>query len=296
MLNIVLSVEKLNDLQICPLLYYYKHEAKKVPTRKADFLETGELIHEMLRIYYQSKIDKNVIPIATIIELGRNYAAKNLALKAEEVEVVIRDIKMYFEFYGVNESWLILGAEEPFAKELYIENDFRIILTGKTDLRVKTSRGSGPLALVDHKYEARFEEKLERDNQPIAYCWAFEINDFIYNRIGKQKSKKVEEKLLRPYISYAKYQINDWIESAIETARDLIRFYTTEKYPMRYHGCRVHGRKCTFYDVCNTTPDNRTYKLDSLFKDRERGSLMGDNSEKTSEGTVPSSEAIQEES
>ncbi len=275
MLNVLLSAEKLNDIQICPTLYNYKHELLKVPIRKPDYFEEGELMHEILRIYYSSKMTGEQLTFDQMLDSGRNFAAKG-NLTSESVEETIKDARMYLEFYKYSDSWEILGVEEPFAKELYSDEELRIVLIGKSDLIVKTNRGSGPIAVVDHKYESRFYEKLERDNQPLSYCWAFEARDFIYNRIGKQKTKKTEEKLLRPYFSFSEFQINDWKNSVIEIAHDLLRYYTKDVWPMRFHGCTIHGRRCTFYDVCNSTPDNRIYKLESLFRDKGKFSVMGD--------------------
>lgn len=295
MINLLLSTEKINDIQICPTLYNYKHELSITPLKKPDFYEEGELMHAILALYYQSKMEKNVISTENLINFGRNYAAKNLnTLTAEQVEVVMKHAKMYFDYYGNNESWEILGVEEPFAKELYANNQIKIIVVGKDDLRIKANRGNGPVVIVDHKYEARFDQKVERDNQPLAYCWAYEVRDFIYNRIGKHKGKdrKVEDNLQRPWLSYAQYQINDWVDSVIESAHDLLRYLSNNKFPMRIHGCNVHGRKCTFYDICNTTPDNREYKINSFFKNKDKFSVMGN---ETSKGTISSPEEIQEE-
>lgn len=282
MLNLVLSAEKLNDIQICPTLYHYKHELAQVPVQKPYYFEEGELMHLMLEMYYKLKMENNPIEINAIIDHSRNHATK-MNLKAEEVEKVIEDFRMYTDYYSESSSWEILGVEEPFAKEIYNDSTIRIVIIGKVDLRVKTNRGNGPTAIVDHKYEARFDQKLERENQPIAYCWAFEARDFIYNRIGKQKAKKTEEKLLRPYFSYSEYQINDWKNSVIDSANDILKYINDDYWPMKFHGCVVHGKKCTFYDVCNTTPDNRVYKLDSFFKDKTGFSVMS----KENDSNVP---------
>ena len=274
MINLVLSVEKLNDVSICPLLYYYKHELRKVSIVKPDYLEEGELMHEGLRIYYQSKIEKKPIDFTTISELARNYAAKNLKLSVVNIESTVKDMMMYFNYYGNKESWEIEAAEEPFAKVLYEDSNVTFIVNGKTDLRAKTMNGQGPRIIVDHKYEAQFREKSERDNQPLAYSWAYETSDFVYNRIGKQQSYTPEKRLQRPYFSYGKHQIEEWRESAIEAAFDILRYTQNSKFPMRFTGCRIHGNKCTFHDVCSTTPDNREYKLKSSFVDRENKTVM----------------------
>lgn len=274
MINLLLSNEKLNDFQVCPLLYYYKHELRKAPVVKAVFFEEGDLMHEILRLYYLDKMEGKNSPWHSFLDLGRNYAAKKLAIKSDVVETVIADAEMYFHFYAGNESWTIEGVEEPFAKELFSDGNIRVIVQGKSDLRIKISKG--PRAIVDHKYEARFKTKQERDNQPLCYSWAYETRDFIYNRIGKNRSAntKVEEKLLRPYLSYSDYQIDDWVQSAIDTAKEIITCYSANYWPMKYHGCTVEGNKCTFYEICNTTPNNREYKMNTFFKDREAHNVM----------------------
>lgn len=288
MINLVLSTEKLNDYQVCPWLYWLKHETRLTPIKKAVYFEEGELMHEILRMYYQDKIDRKNSPWHMFLDLGRNYAAKNLQLSSEEVESAIADARMYFEYYAGNESWEILGAEEPFAKILAEVGDFRIVVNGKSDLRVKTNHGKGELTIVDHKYEGRFNAKHERDNQPLCYSWAFETEQFIYNRIGKARSKntKVDDKLIRPVLNFAKYQIEDWKESVIKTAEEIIWRYQNNSFPQHYHGCTVGGNKCTFYDLCNTTANNREYKQSSLFKIREEKlNVMDGHNEKTSNKT-----------
>lgn len=272
MINILLSTEKINDLQTCPLLYYNKHELRQVPIQKATFLEAGDLIHDMLRIYYQSIIDKKEITLDQIIEYGRNHAAKTLAITAQEVEEVIDDFRLYYVKYARNETWQIDAAEEPFAKVLMETDELRIVVTGKIDLRVTTMNGRGPKALVDHKYEARFNQKPDRDNQPLCYAWAYEINDFIYNRIGKQKDES--KKFARPSFCYSPYQIRDWVESVIESTLELYKYYERGVFPRRYTGCNAHGFRCTFYDYCNTSPDNREYKLKTIYKNRGESKLM----------------------
>ena len=274
-MNIVLSVEKLNDLSICPRLYYYKHLLRKVPVRKADYLEAGELIHHGLQLYYNSIADGNKISLERLLDFTRNYAAEKLQLSVELIEATVKDLAMYYTYYtNLGENWVVESVEEPFAKVLYESSDLRVIVNGKIDLRVVVNGGRGPRVLIDHKYESQFREKLDRDNQPLAYCWAYEVRDWIYNRIGKQKTYTPEKRLLRPYINYSDSQIEEWKESTIELVSELVRYEKLNKWPGKYTGCSFHGLKCTFYDVCNTTPDNREYKLENLFMDKENKTVM----------------------
>jgi hypothetical protein len=277
MINLLLSTEKINDLNTCPLLYYNKHELKQAPSKKANFLEAGELIHEMLAFYYLGLIPNNPKPnLDNILTHGRNYAAKNLLLQAIEVEEVIKDFRLYHNHYSGSETWQIDAVEEPFAKLLYENAQIRIAVTGKVDLRITTNNGRGIPVVVDHKYEATFRQKFDRDNQALCYAWAYDVNDFVYNRIGKQKD--VSKKLARePYFCFSKYQIEDWKAATIETALDLYRYHEREVFPMRYTGCHANGYRCTFYDICNTSPDNREYKLKTTFNKRKEHILMGVN-------------------
>lgn len=274
MINLLLSVEKINDFETCPLLYCYKHETRITSLHKKPALETGDLMHVILAKVYTEIMQGKRPDYELIYDLARNHAAKTLDIKSEEVEETIKSAGEYFKYYGGAGTWEILGVEEPFAKELYTSEDLRIVITGKNDLRVRTMSGKGPIAIVDHKYEGRFEEKPERDNQPIAYCWAYEVSDFIYNRIGKQKSKKIEERLIRPYLSYAKYQIADWVDSVKEAAREILVCHERSKWPMKFKFCNFRNAKCDFYDICNTTPDNREYKIETEFKDRKQFKVM----------------------
>jgi hypothetical protein len=139
---------------------------------------------------------------------------------------------------------------------------------------VKTNHGNGPRIIVDHKYESQFRAKPDRNNQPLCYSWAFETRDFVYNRIGKQKSYKPDKRLRRDWFSYSEHQIEEWVDNAIFTCMELVRFSEMELWPCRYTGCSIHGKRCTYYEVCNTTPDNREYKLQQLFGDKAKFELM----------------------
>lgn len=275
MQNLVLSTEKINDIQTCPKLYNYKHNLRKTPNTKFAPLETGELMHYSLASYYEGLKDPSkTLSLESIISLTRNYAAEKLSIISEEVEQVIKDFRLYYNHYAHSETWQIDAVEEPFAKILWESNDLRVVVTGKIDLRVTTMNGKGPRALIDHKYEARFDQKPDRDNQPLCYAWAYGINDWMFNRIGKQKSTDPKDRLQRPYICYSQHQIDGWVESAIETALDIYRCYEREVFPARMIGCNYHKRRCDFYDVCNTSADNQEYKLNTMFKNRPDSTLM----------------------
>lgn len=274
MLNVVLSVMKINDFSICPRLYWYKYVLGQVPAEKPSFMDEGDIMHFGLNVYYEALAKGETPPPDTaIVEMMRNHATE-LSLEASLVESTCTDFLMHQNYYRGKETWKIEASEEPFAKILYQNKDVTIVLNGKTDIRVVTMGGNGPRALVDHKYLSQFREQSSRDNQPLAYCWAYEVNDFIFNRIGKQKSYSPDKRLQRPYINYSKFQIEEWKESAIEIALDIMKYEQMDNWPMRFTGCTLHGRKCTYHDVCNTTPDNRQYKLSEFITKESGRSVM----------------------
>lgn len=268
MINVVFSSHRINDAEVCPRLYYYKHELLKGPLKQPTYFEEGELLHYIFKLYYSDRMEKKDPNYELYYERGRNFATK-LSITSELVEETIEAAKMYFEFYPPQyETWEILGVEVPFARLLFENDQIRIIVTGTNDLIVRTNNGKGPVVIVDHKYLAQFRPMGDRANQPLTYCWATGIRDFLYNKIGKQKSYKPEQRLKRePYLNYGEHHIEEWRNSAIYAAMELVRCNETGVWPARFSSCRYQGKKCTFYDICNTTPSNRDYKLNTFFRD-----------------------------
>jgi len=270
--NIVLSPSKLNDFQICPRRYHYRYNLQLTPIEKKVWFEEGELMHEMLREFYTNNGDIGTVP--AIIDNARNYSAVKLKLTAENTEQVIRDFRMYVDHYAQFVSnWQVLAVEEPFAKVIWEKADLRVIINGKTDLRVMVS-GQIPM-LVDHKYESQFRAKPDRDNQPLCYAWAYGIVDWLYNRIGKQKSYKPQDRLKRESICYSAHQVNDWAESAIAAALEMFGYYERDYFPARFSGCQGEKYKCDFYNICNTSPDNREYVINTQFSNKPEHQVMG---------------------
>lgn len=282
MINIVLSVNKLDKYAICPTLGNYNSTLNLVPILgKSPGLDDGALMHRGLEIYYRDKIEKKGLTVSQIVELTRNYAAKELPSTTDEVETVCKDLSMYINHYNSDrESWVIEAVEEPFAKVLYESKDVTIVINGKIDLRVLSMNGKGPRILVDHKYEKRFYPKVDRTNQALTYSWAYETKDWIFNLIGKQESYTPEKRLSRVYFNYSSHQIEEWIENTIDLAFEIHKYELENKFPRRYSGCNLFNKKCYYYDVCNTTPDNREYKLRTQFITKvSTGKTVMDNDE-----------------
>ena len=264
-MNFLLSTSKINNASVCPRLFYFHDILEREPISKPAHLESGDLFHQMLEMHYNSKINND--SSINIIEASRNIAAKTLDLSGEDVEETIKLYKEYVGHYQY-ETWIPLAAEESFCKQLYASDDLNIFVEGKIDLRIETKAG-GSNAVVDHKKTGRDNTPPERDNQKLAYCWATGYRDFIINQCGTQKSKKIDDRMKRYYFHYDDHQIQEWIDSTIDLAMEILDRMASNKYPARYTGCIKYGYKCSFYDVCNSQQDLWEWKLKSEFKKKD---------------------------
>lgn len=267
MRNLVLSADKLSDITICPRRYWFKHELRKIPASKPKYLSEGELFHSILEYYYNDIMKERKQNNGFYIEIARNKAAEFSDLNIEESELLVKILIDYLNYYA-NESWKILGVEAPFAK-VFIEDekmDLRVIIRGKSDLVVDAS---GNKAIVDHKVVSQNRAIFGRNNQNLAYLWALDSRDFIINSIGKQKTLPSEKKFRREYFSYGEHQIEEWKESTMNSIFNLMRYNEMNYFPAHFTGCSLHGLRCAYYEVCESTPDNWEYKLASFVEKPE---------------------------
>lgn len=237
---------------------------------KPIYFVEGEFIHFILENYYKMKKD-NSLDLGLLIELSRQQALKT-SLTIESSESLIKLFEEYRQYYQ-NETWQVLGIEEPFAKVLYEDEklNLRIIVQGKIDLRVKLQETE---ILVDHKKISQNRTPVERNNQILTYCFATGARDFIINQIGTQKTLPPAKKFLRPYFNIVEHQLEEWAESTIYSAFEIVKCYERNYFPGRITGCNYQGHKCEFYDVCQSKQEDWQYKLEGSFQNHEDHDLM----------------------
>lgn len=231
---------------------------------------------------------------------GRILAAE-LSLDSQDVEEVISLYQEYAEFRR-NDFFQILAVEQAFAKVLYerpdtkcnkcqdgkvtilvssklgkidcteclgignLNDGVRIIIEGKIDLIGKTK---DELQFWDHKKVSRNEAMLVTDNQFSAYAWVGDGVSVVRNSIGTQTSLKPHEKFTRDTINYTKLWLEDWRMDAIFHGLNMLKAIEAGEnayYPKRFNACKTRYGTCRFYDICRTTPDNREYKMRTLFR------------------------------
>lgn len=269
--TVVVSVHKINDIELCSRIFRYNHILRIEPLEKPAYMEAGDIFHQCLDMHYRSKIGTKVMTHDEVVAAARAEVCK-MDLPVEDGEDAIKSYIEYREFYE-NEEWIPEASEAPFAKELYADDDVRIIVEGKIDLLVTVPRTQERIT-VDHKRSGRDTEPPDRDNQKLCYAWASERSTFVINFVGTQKSKKVAERLKRYQFQYSQHQIDEWKESAIYNVMEMLRHQKMDIWPARYSSCTKFGKKCTFYDVCNTTPDNKAYKIATTMKPKKAHDLF----------------------
>lgn len=269
--TLLISATKLDRIQQCEELFRYSYVKEITTIERKKEVEEGDLLHKLLQYYYvQKKQDPTYHPrIDDIVEIGRNYAT-NLSLPTQETEEMLNLFKDYILYYS-NETWKIEEVEVPFAVEILRDEEanIRIVLEGKIDLLV-TEEKTGVRLVVDHKRVSRNYTPYDRDNQKLAYCLASGRRDFIINQIGTQKSYNVDKRMQRYYFNYSEHQIEEFISNTIDWSLQILKVIDSDKkgyfVKRNYTACNRFNMKCQFYDVCNTTEDNKLYKLEQSFK------------------------------
>jgi hypothetical protein len=278
--NLILSVDKLNTFSVCPRKYFFNFVLSKEATTKPKYFLEGEFFHRCLEYYYKDKLKGRVQATPFYLEIAQNFAAEFEGLEYSDFEVLYKTLSQYLEYYA-NEDWKIEEVEAPFAKVLFEDEkaNLRVIIRGKSDLLITSNNGHGLKSTVDHKLLARFEEKTERDNQILAYSWAFDRRDFFLNKIGKQSSYPPEKKFVRDYFCISQANIDEWIEETIYTSLEIAKFYDKKFFPAKFTACTYRGMKCLYHSVCAMGRENWEYTLESNFNNRKDFDLMNSSNE-----------------
>lgn len=259
---ITMDSQILNSIQLCPRLVKLRFVEHLVPNIKADYFETGDLMHELLRIYYTQKkvgdpFNKCVDDALAVVPL---YTLK-MNLSEEDVEETVYQFKEYTNHYR-HESWRPLEIEQPFSKVMYNDNDLVIIYEGKIDLVVEANVPKLP---VDHKTSKRRSETSSLSNQFLGYCWAVDSRNIVIDKIGYQKSLKPGERFERPVISYTKERIEEWVQNTINWAKMLYFHIESDHWPMNLTSCDKFAG-CMYNKVCARDPEDRDRIILKEFK------------------------------
>lgn len=281
---VAVDSQKLNALQMCMRRYQYtfgkSFEALETPIQ----FDRGTLIHHALEFYYKARQVKhlwnsNNLTHADIIEQGvQNIREKSvdMQLDIQDVEEVVRVFTEYCQHYQ-SDGWdSITFVEETASKKLYEDENHIFMYEGKVDLGISLS--NMPLVIVDHKSFSRKSYTSDMSNQFKGYCWLFNIQNVIVNKIGfySQNTKvPVNERYYREVLSYTKERLDEWERNAIFWIRQGLAYIENDLYPMNETSCDKYSG-CSFRSVCQQNPgEDRETKLNEFFQIRERGWDIG---------------------
>lgn len=265
----VIDSQRLNLIQNCAYKYDLTFNQDLVPIEKAEPLERGGFLHDLIEFYYKAraKARQELIPLEKpkVIQQAIDNAepkAVEMSIPIEEVDVTIRVFKEYVEHYW-NEPHETLAVEQVGSKIMYEDAEFVLLYETKIDwiFRLK----GVPVMPADHKHSKRRGPVHPLSNQFIGYCWMLNVHNIMVNKIGFQTSLKPSEKFERPIISYTRPVIDAWVQNTIWWVK-MLRFHQKMKvWPQNFTSCDKYSG-CIFQEVCHTTPDARVYKIHQLFK------------------------------
>ena len=143
---------------------------------------------------------------------------------------------------------------------------------GRVDLVVKSSSG---MMIVDHKSESRDDGTQKSiSNKFMGYAYIGSQMGFSLivcaNRIGIQKTKAPQERFQRSFLSYTQPVLEEWRQSVIYWAKNIIKCENESYFPPRFVSCKW----CSFKSICETDPSLREWKLKS-FPQKEKYDLFG---------------------
>lgn len=275
---IVLSSSSLDTAQKCMRRFKFEKIDLLKPFSKSVALERGDLIHHMLEVFYQNRI--NLIQgentwsvsapqyaqmIQAAILAGRKHTI-SLALAPAEAEEAINAFKEY-AIFNKADRWIPTHAESPFCYHVGTFDlgygDQPIYFEGKIDLIVKTGQ---KFVVVDHKSRSRRRDTSMLSNQYMSYCLAAGVNTVIENVIGLQKSLKSEEKFTRKEFEYSDNQLQEWVENVVAWVKEIVKAKETGQFLPNFTTCVGPTWSCPFREACETPAHRRDFYISQNFK------------------------------
>lgn len=271
---IAIDSTKLNAFQLCERKYDFVFNQSWAPLEKPDYLEKGDLIHQMLKPYYilrrsRSRWASNKRTHEDVIKacmrIGE-YAAIQMQLHPDDVEETMFQFQEYCRFYE-HDGWdRIIAVEQAGSLVLYEDDKLCVIYEMKPDLVLQLDNGILP---VDHKTAKQRKEPSRLANQFIGYCWGLHCNNITINKIGFQKTLKPNERFQRYTLSYPDDVIQEWLENTLDWVSRLLHNNERGYWPANLTSCDKWAG-CVFQTVCVKEREAREYELRRRFEVSEK--------------------------
>lgn len=296
-----ISGHSLNSICLCGRRVLLEIGEKWEPNQKGAALEHGDLMHKMLKHYYNMK--KLGYPAGDVthakmitdsIAVGRE-AVIDMDISIQDSEEDIKQFRDYCVFYhqdGID----VIDVEVPFTRVLYERPDeahregcptpelnefpcqcgrregLKIIYEGIIDLIARYPGWGGITAVTDHKTSKRRQTASFLSNQFLGYGWSWELPDVVVNKIGYQKSLPAAERFKRQLLHVPKQITQEWLTQAVYWTHELVKYYETGYFPPNFTSCDKYSG-CIFKPVCESIPEVRQFKLETFYQQKPRMSV-----------------------
>ena len=177
-------------------------------------------------------------------------------------QYVLDTCEQYLEYYR-NDHWIPLEVETVKGKQIYEDNEIRIIWKAKFDWIVDTNQGIYP---VDHKSMKQNRSTLNLNNQFSGQALLMGTRGVVMNKVGFQKTLEPKEKFVRPMVNYTAARLLEWQSVTVPYwAKMLLMFAESGHWPENYTHCESKYGNCAFINVCTDDPENREQVLKNEF-------------------------------
>lgn len=252
---------------LCAYRYRNRYELNLETPKRNEALDRGNLVHLANEVYYQGLKDGvkyDVAVTAALMKLREAFVLE-ADLDSNEAAQLIDTMEEYYDYWRVaDQQFEILGVEEPFMYLLYEDDDMRIYMAGKIDLRIRDNKYDN--LPYDHKSFSRSGPVNSMSNQFKNYCAVTNSNYLFVNRIGLQKTLKPHEKFLRVPISYDHLILEAWKRNVVYNIMEYLQCKAQGYWPTNETSCDKYHRLCEYYEVCLSSGEEaKQFKLMSNF-------------------------------
>lgn len=288
--TVVIDASELDDYELCDFKWHAVNHlglTSKWPNKPMD---GGSLLHYCLELYYIARRDRyDPMPeiIEEIVEKTRMKALEFDSLDPSEVTDTIFQFREYCRHYK-NESWIPVYIEQPFMKVLYEDESLKIIITGKPDLVFKY-QGTNHFGICDHKRSGRAYDYSPLRNQFQLYCTALEIDTFVVNKVGFQKTVALDKRMTRQSFTYHPEILAEWKEDTILAVKQMLIKDNAKYYQKNRTSCEKFNG-CFLQRYCITRPEAREFLIGTEYALRTKWDVTASLNKETqlteSEGEV----------
>lgn len=234
---------------------------------KSVSLEMGTIVHEFLKYYYKSviqgikKSDAIGFGLTKATEISQNPKEVNNC-KPEDISLALKTCEEYVDYYK-NDQWIPLEVEVVKKKQLYQDDEVRIIWAAKVDYIGDSNNG---IYNWDHKTMKQRRDSITLNNQFTGQCFVMGTRVMYVNKVGFQTSLKPADKFMRVPLSYTADRILEWQEEIVPFWVKMILMYEeTGYFPPNFNNCESKFGFCEFKAVCEHNRNMREIELASQF-------------------------------